>query len=266
MNIERYYEVTGRGAPVVFIHGSYATTSTWRALIKEFSRNHTCISMKLPGHCGTPDPGDFSRPGIETELEILEEIVRLQTDEPVHLVGHSYGGVVALAQALKANLDISQLSLFEPVAIWVLKKAQDVEACATVEKFLLDYRRAVNRNQPFACGKVIDFWGGEGEFETLPDVLKESMQPLVANNIRHWDVLAAVESTVTDLQLCTTPTRLVCGTRSNPVARAICNHLGDLMPNSKKYTIEGASHFLVTSHPHQCAEVLRDQSILRYSL
>ena len=262
MDINDYFEEQGSGSPVVFIHGSYATTSTWKKMVSVLAETHHCILIKLPGHCGTPDPEDFSDPSIETELGILERVVNLLTDEPIHLVGHSFGGVIALAQALKGNLNVSQVSLFEPVAVWVLEKVQDEAMSARVQKFLTQYRYDVSQNTAYVCGQVIDFWGGEGVFESLPAFIKESMEPLVANNIRHWDTVAIMDNNLADLQECTIPTRLICGTQSNPVARAICEHLHKSMPNSKIYTIEGASHSLVSSHVNECLSALCDQSIL----
>jgi len=172
-------------------------------------------------------------------------------------VGHSFGGVIALAQALKGNLNISQLSLFEPVAVSVL----DEEMSAKVQRFLAKYRHDVSKKIPFASGQVIDFWGGKGTFESLPEFIKEGMEPLVANNIRHWDSESVMDCKPVDLQKLSIPTRLICGTKSNSVANAICDHLNNQIPHSKKYTIEGASHFLVTSHARQCLEALGDQSI-----
>ncbi|XOV77886.1 MAG: alpha/beta fold hydrolase [Aestuariibacter sp.] len=256
MNVNNYFSEQGSGPPIIFIHGSYATTATWKKMVEQLAASHRCILIKLPGHCGTTDPDDFANPTIETELAIVEQVASLLPDEPIHLVGHSFGGVIALAQALKGNLNISQLSLFEPVAVSVLNG----EMNAVVQKFLAKYRHDVSTNVPFVCGQVIDFWGGKAAFESLPDAIKAGMEPLVANNIRHWDISAALDCKAVDLQNLAIPTRLVCGTRSNPVAHAICEQLNKQIPHSKKYIIEGASHFLVTSHADDCLKALGEQS------
>ena len=262
MNIDNYFEEQGAGSPIVFIHGSYATTSTWKKMIKLLAENHRCISIKLPGHCGMPDPDDFSTPSIQTELAILEQVVQSLTDEAIHLVGHSFGGVVALAQALQGNLKLSQVTLFEPVATWVLDRTQDTEMSDSVEDFLFKYRRDVANKKHYACGQVIDFWGEAGAFELFPDFIKESMEPLTSNNIRHWELCSSMDYDLSHLEKCTVPTRLVYGDHSNPVARSICEHLKEHIPNSKTYEIKGASHFLVTSHAEECTHVLSDDTLL----
>jgi len=168
MEIDDYYEVEGSGSPIVFIHGSFANTSSWKSMVSQLSVNHHCILIKLPGHCGTPDPDDFAHPTVETELAIVEQVVSLLTDQPIHLVGHSYGGVVALAQALKGNLNLSQVTLFEPVASGVLDHMADVDMSVSVRQFWDKYSYAVSEKTPYACGQVIDFWCGGGTFESLP--------------------------------------------------------------------------------------------------
>ncbi len=261
MILDQYVEQQGSGSPVIFIHGSYATTSTWKKIVGQLSTEHHCISIKLPGHGGAPDPNDFSDPTIESELAILEGVVNALTDKPIHLVGHSYGGVVALAQALKGNLAIKQMTLFEPVSTWVLDITKDIKMCLCVNNFLKQYRRDVSQGKPYCCGEVINFWCGDGAFETLPDVIKDGMAPLVLNNIRHWDICTTIGARLVDLQQCEIPTQVVCGTQSNPVAHAISEHLSKEMPDCKKHVIQGANHFLVTSHANECLSILQDYMI-----
>ena len=261
MKIEPYFEQQGSGSPIVFIHGSYATTSTWKKMIGHLAESNHCISIKLPGHCGTPDPVDFAEPSIETELCIVGEVVRQLTHEPIHLVGHSFGGVVALAQALKGDINLHQMTLFEPVATWVLDRSNGGEMASNVQAFLAKHHLDMLNESPRVCGHVIDFWGGENTFNALPDFIQESMTSLVKNNIRHWNIISTTTNTHNDLNGCNVPTRLVYGDESNPVSGAICTHLNKHLPNSNKYIIEGASHFLVTSHADDCLNILSNQSI-----
>jgi pimeloyl-ACP methyl ester carboxylesterase len=92
MDINKYYVEQGTGSPIVFIYGSYATTSTWKKMVEHLSNNHRCILIKLPGHCGTPDLKDFSNPCVETELSIIEKVVSWLTDlvSSLKCDSHSY--------------------------------------------------------------------------------------------------------------------------------------------------------------------------------
>ena len=256
MDIDKYFEQRGSGEPIVFIHGSYATTSTWKKIIEALAVDHLCLSIKLPGHCGTPDPIDFANPNIETELKIIEQAIRRTTDRPVHLVGHSYGGVVALALALKGSITLKQLTLFEPVAVWVLRTMNDAAMYSRVEEFLSTYRKHAALNLPNTCGEVIDFWGNGNHFASFPARMKSDMALLLQNNLRHWDICTQSAFTRRNLNELSCPTHLVGGSNSNPVAQAIADYLVEEIPNSRKTTIEGATHFMVTSHAEDCIQLL----------
>ncbi|PKH07019.1 alpha/beta fold hydrolase [Moritella sp. Urea-trap-13] len=259
-----YYEQQGSGSPIVFIHGSYATTSTWKKIVQQLASTHHCISIKLPGHCGTPDPDDFTAPNIETELNIIESVIAelceqpAQSNQAIHLIGHSFGGVVALALALKGSVNIRELTLFEPVSTWVFESVGDKKMTTQVSKFIQGYRQGISNNEPYVCGQVIDFWGGEGAFNPLPDFIKEAMVLLTENNNRHWTLCANTYHQRAALNTLSIPTKLVCGSASNPVAQAIVHHLSRELPHNKQYTIPGASHFLVTSHANQCIDIIND--------
>lgn len=262
MDIGQHVVQQGSGKPIVLVHGSYATTSTWKKMVERLSQTHHCIAIKLPGHGGMPDPTDFASPSIETELAVIEAAVRQFTDRPIHLVGHSYGGVVALAQALKGSVPVSRLTLFEPVATWVLDVAEDEAMQAELATFLGRYRRDAAAGQPHVCGQVIDFWGGGDHFAALPAHIQDAMGTMVANNLRHWDICTVPRHSRADLASLRIPTHLICGTRSNVVARAIVDHLHAELPHSQRTDIEGASHALVTSHPEACLAALLDERLL----
>ena len=54
MNTSDFFVEQGAGEPVVFVHGSYATTSTWKKLMERLAPTHHCIAIRLPGHGGLP--------------------------------------------------------------------------------------------------------------------------------------------------------------------------------------------------------------------
>ncbi|MBX2847682.1 MAG: alpha/beta hydrolase [Acidiferrobacterales bacterium] len=256
MDVNQYYQECGSGDPILFIHGSYATDSTWKPIVAQLKDRHHCICIKLPGHGGVPEPDDFDLPSIETDLAIIEQVAAKVTNQPIHLVGHSYGGVVAQSLAFKRSIKIRRLTLFEPVACWVLEAVDDHEMFDLVKTFISKYRHNSARNEGQACRYVIDFWSGEGTFDALPNFIKEAMQPLVKNNLRHWDIMDTYPYGSNDLHSQQAPTQVVCGDQSNPVAHAIVNHLNTHINRCEKHIIKGASHFLVNSHPGECAKIL----------
>lgn len=249
-------DIIGSGSPIVMVHGSFATTSTWKPMVKLLAEQHQCILIKLPGHGGSPDPRDFDHPHIDTELAEIEAAVAAHTSEPIHLVGHSFGGVVALAQALKGNLKIRQLTLFEPVAAWLLPLMNDQDMHQRVLDFVDDYKAAVERQEPRVAGKVIDFWGEPGSFAQLPEHIQDGLGALVPHNLRHWQLCTSMPWQPEHVRQLNMPVTLVYGSQSDPATHAIARHVADLAPDSRLIEIPGASHMLVTSHPQECVAAM----------
>src|SRR5689334_14597837 len=115
----QYLEL-GSGEPVVLLHSSGSSSAQWHALAERLSERYRVIAPDLYGSGGTaPWPGD--RPFyLECEAEIVLGLLE-HIDEPAHLVGHSYGGAVALHVArLRGDL-VRSLALMEPAAFHLLQ-------------------------------------------------------------------------------------------------------------------------------------------------
>ncbi len=89
------YEERGEGSPaMVFIHGWACDRQCWGAQLAEFSRDHRCIAVDLRGRGESDAVPPF---GVGRALEDVAALVRSLGVGPVILVGHSLGGITALA-------------------------------------------------------------------------------------------------------------------------------------------------------------------------
>ncbi len=89
------YEVTGKGTPVVFLHGYLESRKIWDGIVKDFSENHRFISIDLPGHGRSGTFDDFH--SMEFMAETVHAVIKNLGLKKVWLMGHSMGGYVALA-------------------------------------------------------------------------------------------------------------------------------------------------------------------------
>jgi pimeloyl-ACP methyl ester carboxylesterase len=98
-------------APVVFIHGFGADSSTWSRMLPLIDTDLERIVIELPGHGGEGLDGaaDFDA----LIAAVLDRLTSMVTGE-MHLVGHSLGGAVALALASMARVSIRSLTLIAP--------------------------------------------------------------------------------------------------------------------------------------------------------
>ena len=100
----------GRGPTVVLVHGLGSQAEHWLPVARNLGRDHRVVFVDLPGHGLAEMPRELS---LEQAAFALDRAIREQGDEPVVLVGHSVGGLVAAAEALRAPGRVRALVLVE---------------------------------------------------------------------------------------------------------------------------------------------------------
>jgi pimeloyl-ACP methyl ester carboxylesterase len=97
--IRTYYQVHGKGEPVVFVHGLGLSHKSWEPQIKEFSKKYKVIVYDVRGHGKSgKSKGEYS---VEMFADDLHELLwSLKIENPV-VCGLSLGGMIAQAYALK---------------------------------------------------------------------------------------------------------------------------------------------------------------------
>lgn len=176
----------------------------------------------------------------------------------VHLVGHSFGGVVALAATMAKIVPVKKLTLFETVDVSVLEVFGMDAAMNKVNEFVVQFKEAYNNDEDYACARVIDFWGGQGSFEAIPQYIQQQMITMTQNNIRHWELIKNNAKPQAAYQSLNIPVNLVYGSKSNMVAKTISKTLHQHFPNSSLFEINGASHFMITTHTDECVEIIKE--------
>lgn len=86
----------GAGEPLVLLHGFTGSAAGWRDCIAEFSKYYRVIAIDLPGHGLTDAPGNVERYRMERVAADLAALLDLLCATPVHWLGYSMGGRLAL--------------------------------------------------------------------------------------------------------------------------------------------------------------------------
>ena len=93
-----YVEETGEGTPLVLLHGLGGSLFTWRHVIAALSREHRVIALDLKGFGQSDKPFDDHYSAAD-QAALVSAFIRKRRLSGVMLVGHSFGGVVALRTA-----------------------------------------------------------------------------------------------------------------------------------------------------------------------
>jgi pimeloyl-ACP methyl ester carboxylesterase len=253
---ELEYEVAGPGEPVVFIHGSLIADG-FRPLLSEpvLADRYRLVLYHRRGYLGsgcTPGPDSVARQAAD-----CREMLRHLGAECAHVVGHSYGGAVALQLALDAPYLVHSLALLEP-AVAVGQSAQgyrdalargeqryrEAGAAVVVDEFLqarfgATYRVGLDRVLPGAFAQAVADAGTAFEQE-LP-------------GLRAWSFGEAQARRITQ------PVLAVLGGDSD----ALWPRFGETnrvllawLPNAERSVLPGAAHGLQLQNARGMAEAL----------
>ncbi|HTV68901.1 MAG TPA: alpha/beta hydrolase [Rhizobiaceae bacterium] len=246
------YVETGSGPVLLFLPGSYSTPAAWRPIQKLLPAGYRMAGTSLCGYGATEDTRTPADSGIEHEVEIVARVAQ-RLGDPIHLIGHSFGGTVALAAALSRRMEVASLSLFEanPLALLVGSALYN-ETLAMSRGF----KAAVDAGEADAPARIIDFWGGAGSFAAMPEAVRDYCRKTVGANVIDWETDFGFLAGASDYAKLAMPVLLVRGALANPAMVAITDVLADALPNARRAVVPGAGHFLVSSHPAQCASLL----------
>src|SRR5262245_3335771 len=129
------YVEQGAGQPVVFVHGALSDLRVWDPLRDELARRAEIASgFRLIAYTqryyGTrPWSDDGARFSVATHADDLAKLVAALAAGPAHLVGTSYGGLVAATAAVRNPDLVHSLVLYEPALVSLLpQESQDGRA------------------------------------------------------------------------------------------------------------------------------------------
>lgn len=109
-----FYEIRGEGPPVVFIQGVGLHGRGWSPQIDALSARYRCLSFDNRGMAASQPVGEA--PSIALMAEDVIALLDAEKIERAHLVGHSMGGLIAVATALDHRQRVRSLALLNTLA------------------------------------------------------------------------------------------------------------------------------------------------------
>ena len=170
-----------RRGRVIALHCSGGSASQWCHLAEALGGRY---EVAAPEHYGAQDTGPW---GGEHAFTLDDEAVRSIAlidrcdDDKVHLVGHSYGGGVALNIALARPDRIASMVLYEPSAFHLLRHLGErgAEPYAEITGVARDIcQGVVTGDYRGAVAAFVDYWNGPGAWNALRPARSERVDPL----------------------------------------------------------------------------------------
>lgn len=104
--IEMFYTVEGEGSPVVLMHGWGCTHETVKSIENVCLEKHKVYNVDFPGFGKSTEPNNSPEVwGVEEYTQVIEKLAESENiDKPI-LIGHSFGGRVAILFASRNQVD-----------------------------------------------------------------------------------------------------------------------------------------------------------------
>ena len=253
---ELEYEIRGDGEPVLLIHGSHFAGSFLSLMDEPSLASYRLIRYYRRGFAGsTEHAGPFS---IERQAADALALLQHLGVERAHVVGHSYGGVIALQLALDAPDVVHSLTLLEPALTMVPSGAKFAEETmvpamesyhagdrvAAVETFMQEmvvgseWRKEIARTVPGGPEQAVH--DAETFFEVEVPALEQ------------WEFDDAKAGEISQ------PLLYVLGSESLPMFEEGRDLVHSWFPRTEDHVVHGVAHSLQMEDPRSVAEAIAD--------
>lgn len=248
--------VEGHGPAIVLLHSSMGSKSQWRNLMERMRGTHRLIAIDLHGYGDSPMPPCRSRFSLDDEVRLvrskLDQI--LAAEERFHLVGHSFGGGVALRLAHDHPERIRGLALYEPTAFHLLDPNDP--ALAEIQAVAAAVEDAMRRGQALSAVETfIDYWSGDGTYAALPLLRQAQFASLLPKVLLDFRALFHEPLRASDYRRIAVPACLIAGRKSPDCAHAIASVLAACLPDREIHET-GTGHMGPVTHPDRVNPII----------
>lgn len=241
--------------PVIALHCSGSTGGQWRGLAEALGAG---IALSAPNLLGTDARGHWTgehRFSLADEARpILERLDR--TAARIHLVGHSYGGGVALHIARSRPDRIASLSLYEPSAFHLLKDGIRARTALAEITAVMDATIEALATGAYRDGaeRFVDYWNGAGAWQALRPELQSALIRWLPKAPLDFRALIDEPAPLSAYRGLDFPILIMRGRHAPPPTRMISALLAAAFPRCMPEQLAGAGHMGPLTH---AAEVNR---------
>ena len=234
---------------IVCLHASGSSGGQWSALRAQLEPDLLVLSPDFHGHGAGPS---WHGPGDEVVAADVEHVARMAESAPgdVHLVGHSYGGSIALRVALEGVRSVASVTVYEPVEFRLLfdwhgrqRPAMEIlEGAANLRRLL----RANDRVS--AAARFVEYWGGRGAWHALSQKQQAGIMQRIGLMTAHFDALANDAPRLADYRALRVPVLILAGREMIAPIRRIVELLRHALPAAAHQIIPAAGHMGPITH------------------
>jgi pimeloyl-ACP methyl ester carboxylesterase len=243
-----FFREAGAGPGVVCIHSNASSSSQWRALMELLAPRFHVLAPDTYGAGKSPPWPQGRKVSLGDEAALLEPVFARARDG-FSLVGHSYGGGIALIAALAHRQRLRSMALYE-ANLFALVERESPNEVDGIRHAVAASVAALRRGDALAAARCfIDFWIEDGAFDRMPERVQAASAESV-RNIQGWkDALFDEPTPPQAFAALDVPVLLMVGSSSPLSSRAVARRLARLLPRAQLVELEGLGHMGPITHP-----------------
>jgi pimeloyl-ACP methyl ester carboxylesterase len=179
----------GSGPLVILVHSSVSGAQQWRRLIEDLKADFRVRAVNLFGYGKTPAWPMEAPQSLDDQARLVETALPANA-ENVRLVGHSFGGAVAMKVAARLPGRVTRLVLLETNPFYLLKQSGQADAFAEA----MELRNCIKKfgalgDWATAAEQFADYWGGEGSWRDMSPARRKAFAAAMKPNYSEWDAV-----------------------------------------------------------------------------
>ena len=250
-----HIKTTGKGVPIIFVHGGYLDLEMWDPQVEEFRKTNHIIRFSDLGHGKTVG----SKSSI-AGYEIINELTILYPNEKFVLVGLSWGSMLCVDFALNYPHKVEKLVLVSPgLNGWAYFKD------SLALKNYKSRQNAIANSDTLKAAKLFHRnWviGPKRQgYELDKSFYSESLDMIFRNMRNHWlEEWSSLDTIVarTRLESIKSPTYIIVGQYDAEDILLIAEEYHQRIENSKKIKMGNVAHLLNMENPIRFNEILKE--------
>lgn len=237
---------------VILLHSGGMSSRQWKKLNEALSATHQVIAPDMIGSGDNPPWPDDEPFDWHQDLAIIEKLVA-SVGEPVHLVGHSYGGLVATTLARLHPEQVRSLTAYDPVSFGVLYGKDDA---AAEDLHRLQHGDTKRGGDEAWLEAFIDWWNKPGSWKAMPPPAQDAFRKTARKVFWEAHSLSKDRTPIEAYDSVTAPSLFITGELTPHTAQRVVEIFAKGLPNARYEKIAGAGHMGPITHAAQVNPII----------